>query len=206
MAKAYISALWPNTHGGDASVGRQDPTSDHGKGKALDIFPGTRLGQRAAGDSLSEGWSIANWLGANPQKFGTKYLIWQGKINSGKGWAPYTRYGPDPGTTRGHFDHVHASFLHGGGQVKIPGLDVGGKVRFDNTLANLHRDETVLTAPLTAKLEAGINKLDSGTGAVYNLNLHITEPGASADEIVQKAMTALRAKETAVGRSRKVGR
>lgn len=54
----------------------------------------------------------------------------------------------------------------------IPGLKVGGKILYDNTIANLHKNETVLTAPLSEKLERGIDKIDSGSGNTYNFNIN----------------------------------
>jgi murein DD-endopeptidase MepM/ murein hydrolase activator NlpD len=44
-------------------------------------------------------------------------------------------------------------------QMGIPGLKIGGQVNYDNTIANLHRGETVLTAPLSKNLESGIDKM-----------------------------------------------
>jgi hypothetical protein len=58
------------------------------------------------------------------------------------------------------------------GTFGIPGLAIGGKVKYDNTIANLHRNEAVLTAPLTAKLENGIDKIDSGSGNTYNFTIN----------------------------------
>jgi hypothetical protein len=93
-----------------------NPSSDHSKGKACDLFPG-RGGQFAAGPELAAGWRLANWLRANAGPLQVKYVIWQGRIwEPGKpdenGWGkPYTGGGVyDPrDVTGGHFDHVHLS-------------------------------------------------------------------------------------------------
>lgn len=101
-------------------VHRGDPRSDHSYGKALD-FMVAPLGQYARGDQIKQGWDVANWHVQNPGQFGTKNIIWNGLINTGSGWRPYTRYGDNPGPTLGHYDHVHVSYMHEGGAVA--GLD-----------------------------------------------------------------------------------
>jgi hypothetical protein len=93
-----------------------NPTSDHPKGRACDLFPG-RGGVFAAGPELAAGWRLANWLRANAEPLQVKYVIWQGRIwEPGKpddgGWGRrYTGGGIyDPtDVTGGHFDHVHVS-------------------------------------------------------------------------------------------------
>ena len=45
-------------------------------------------------------------------------------------------------------------------RMNIPGLKVGGMIQHDNTLANLHEGEIVLTKPLTNKLTSGIEKMN----------------------------------------------
>ncbi|GAA2848261.1 hypothetical protein GCM10010472_01470 [Pseudonocardia halophobica] len=94
-----------------------NPTSDHPKGRACDIFP-TRAGTFPQGAELQTGWSVATWLRAHADALGVGYLIWQGRFwNSRTGdgpgaWGtPYTGGGVyDPtDATGGHFDHVHIS-------------------------------------------------------------------------------------------------
>jgi hypothetical protein len=95
-----------------------NPSSDHAKGKACDLFPG-QAGQFAQGDALVDGWRVANWYRANADALHVKYLIWQGRYwqvgsrDVGDGWG--TRY--DGGgvynarsATGGHYDHVHVSY------------------------------------------------------------------------------------------------
>ncbi|GAA4561110.1 hypothetical protein [Pseudonocardia xishanensis] len=95
----------------------QNPSSDHPKGRACDLFP-TRAGTFPAGDDLAHGWQIANWLRANAAPLQIKYLIWQGRYwdpstndRDGAWGVPYTGGGIyDPtDATGGHFDHVHVS-------------------------------------------------------------------------------------------------
>jgi hypothetical protein len=80
--------------GGYRSTGSV-PNSDHPKGLALDFM----TKDKAKGDALAAD------LIAQKDKFGVKYVIWWGKINTldGRGWRPYS--GPS-----NHKDHVHASF------------------------------------------------------------------------------------------------
>lgn len=85
----------------------------------------------------------------------------------------------------------------------IPGLKVGGKVLYDNTIANLHKNETVLTAPLSAKLERGIDRIDSGAGNTYNFNINAEAINTEIDfeKVIAKALDKM---ESNKGRSRYV--
>lgn len=94
-----------------------NPSSDHPRGKACDLFPG-RAGAFAGGAELANGWELANWLRANADPLQVSYVIWQGRIwqagrgDSGGWGSPYTGggiYNPRD-ATGGHFDHVHVSF------------------------------------------------------------------------------------------------
>jgi hypothetical protein len=108
-----------------------NPTSDHTKGKACDLFPGAP-GKFAAGDALIEGWRVANWYRANAAALHVKYLIWQGRYwqasgskvsgskvsgnvggDIGGGWGERYDGGGVYNTrsaTGGHYDHVHVSY------------------------------------------------------------------------------------------------
>lgn len=95
-----------------------NPSSDHPKGRACDLFPG-RAGRFAGGDDLAAGWEVAQWFRANADALQVSYLIWQGRIwsagrgDTDSGWGqPYGGggvYDPDE-ATGGHFDHLHVSF------------------------------------------------------------------------------------------------
>jgi murein DD-endopeptidase MepM/ murein hydrolase activator NlpD len=104
--------------------------------------------------------------------------------------------------------HLHFETWMNGADVKpstfgVPGLSVGGKVRYDNTIANLHKNETVLTAPLSAKLEQGINKIDSGGSNNYTFNINADSINTDID--FEKVVTrVLEKKESKNGRSRVV--
>jgi hypothetical protein len=89
---------------------RQNPDSDHPRGRACDVF----LHPHDPAD-IAQGWSIARWLIAHQADYGLHYLIWQGLIWTSEQphWTAYrsTRYGcPDPKNLTGcHYDHIHIS-------------------------------------------------------------------------------------------------
>jgi hypothetical protein len=80
----------------------------------------------------------------------------------------------------------------------IPGLRSGGKINYDNTLANLHKGETVLTSPLTKTLEKNIA---SGGNANYNVNVEVNNPASDVD-VTRAVMRALELREKKLGRNR----
>lgn len=143
----------------------------HGIGKAVDIGALARsMGGNAATEAMGDNIARVFRSGVIP---GVREVLW-------KTW-----------TGGNHFNHVHVGFNHGGGMVgmDIPGLKTGGRIRMDNTLANLHANESVLTAPLSAKLERGITNMDNSSSPVYNININgsgITDPDALANVVVRK--------------------
>jgi hypothetical protein len=88
-----------------------NPTSDHPKGKACDVFVGGD--GRKVPAARVKGDRIANWALQTAGKTGVRYVIWYGKIWSARRgtWIPYNGGGVyDPNdATGGHFDHVHVS-------------------------------------------------------------------------------------------------
>lgn len=61
---------------------------------------------------------------------------------------------------------------------RLPGLRSGGRINYDNTIANLHKGETVLTAPLTNKFE---DNIAAGGKSEYNFNVNINEIKSEVD-------------------------
>jgi hypothetical protein len=113
--QAAVRSAFPGTNnGGDLGLGRAG-RSKHNQGKALDIFPGTRLGEYARGADLAMGNRIVRFL-AN-QRWNTDNIIWQREIYNRRGRRPYTRYGSNPGATLGHYDHVHWDSYDDGGTL-----------------------------------------------------------------------------------------
>lgn len=160
----------------------------HGKGKAVDI--GVRA--RRDGGSLAEE-QIGDQIAATFRKApGIKEVLWKTM------------------TGGNHYNHVHAGFYHKGGlvpQMSVPALAAGADINFDNTLANLHRGERVLTAPLTNKLDEGLSKLANGGGVVYDVDV-VVQGSATKDDansIANAVIRKLQQQENRQGRSRKVG-
>jgi len=75
---------------------------------------------------------------------------------------------------------------------KVPQLRVGADIKEDNTLANLHKDERVLTAPLTAKLDRGLERLDRGEVNGYHdnsvTNIRVDNAGRDFNETNMKRL------------------
>lgn len=87
-----------------------------------------------------------------------------------------------------HTDHAGAWLA----KYKIPSLSKGAMdVRYDDTLANLHRGEAVLTKDINSQFRQGVENFANGGGNQYTVQMSITEPGATADEIVNKVVTKL---------------
>lgn len=88
---------------------------------------------------------------------------------------------------------------------KIPGLSSGGTILRNNTIANLHEDEKVLTAPLSADLERGIRNFGNG-GDTYKISIDLRGATIREDIDIEKAVTAaIDKKEQIRGRKRKIG-
>ena len=85
------------------------------------------------------------------------------------------------------------------GGYSLPQLAKGGEIKWDNTVANLHKNETVLTADLSQKLKDGINEFGSGSGTTYNVNVYHNSERATADEIANKAVMKLKRAEARKG-------
>jgi hypothetical protein len=56
----------------------------------------------------------------------------------------------------------------------------------------LHKNETVLTAPLSEKLNIGIDKLADGAGNVYNLHMYGFDGRVSEDVLADKVISRIR--------------
>lgn len=76
-------------------------------------------------------------------------------------------------------------------------------VNFDNTLANLHKGEAVLTEDINKKFKQGVDNFASGGNSEYNVHVHVNGTNASADEIAQKVMTTMKRLESRKPKSRR---
>ena len=91
-----------------------NPTSDHPKGRACDVFPG-QGGVLPSPSEKARGDALAADLRAHASDLGIHYVIWYGRIwsveRSDEGWRPYNGagiYNPSD-VTGGHYDHLHVS-------------------------------------------------------------------------------------------------
>lgn len=89
------------------------------------------------------------------------------------------------------------------GTFGIPGLKKGGFTMSDG-IAMLHKNEAVLTAPLTEQLKSGIQNIDQGVNNDYNVNVNFYGP-VNSDVDVEKAVTAaLNKRDNKLGRNRSI--
>jgi hypothetical protein len=116
-ARDFIVRNWGITNIGGVYAGSV-PGSDHPMGKALDVMIANY--KQPAG--IAQGNSVADWFIQNPNSFGTKYVIWRDRINQKGAWSPYSHPGGNDDNLA-HRNHVHLSFLTGGGQF---GAAAGG--------------------------------------------------------------------------------
>lgn len=150
----------------------------------------------------------STWAGVNARKTSDPYQ----QISAGYQYIK-NRYGnpqsaldfwqrrvPINGRDVGHW-------YHQGGQVSIPQLAAGGHVNYDNVVANLHKKETVLTSPLSQKLERGIDRMAAGDSfGDVNVNIdnfHGTED--NIDLLVAKIEQAQEKRAARKGVRRKIG-
>jgi TP901 family phage tail tape measure protein len=90
------------------------------------------------------------------------------------------------------------------GTFGVPGLKTGG-FTLSNGLAQLHKNETVLTAPLSNQLKEGIQRIDQGITNDYNITIDLREAYIHSDVDVERAVNvALDKRESKMGRNRKI--
>lgn len=139
----------------------------------------------------ARGNAIASWAIQNAGKYGLAQILWNHRYTDGRGWTPTTG-GTDP-----HTNHVHLSIGIPRGGTQIPGLATGGYTLNDG-YAMLHKNEAVLTAPLTEKLTSGIERIDSGVSNAYNVTVNFT--GAVNSQLdyetgIERAIEKVQAKQ-----------
>jgi TP901 family phage tail tape measure protein len=104
-----------------------------------------------------------------------------------------------------HFETRLRGAMTDPARVGIPGLLTGGNIKYDNTIANLHKNETVLTAPLSKNLERGIDKMGNTryNGDTYQFNFDgaVFQKDIDVESAVERV---LRKKDSRLGRQRKI--
>jgi TP901 family phage tail tape measure protein len=86
----------------------------------------------------------------------------------------------------------------------LPGLKTGGFTLSDG-YAQLHKNEAVLTAPLTEQLKSGIQKIDQGTtngDVIIDMRGAIIQKDVDVERAVEKALDK---RDNKMGRKRKIG-
>lgn len=146
----FPNAILTSAYRPGARVAGYGNYSMHAMGRAIDIAPNKKI------------W---NWLKRNFGGSSHELLGPWGMYRDGKPWHSAI-------TAANHQDHIHWALTNGG---KIPGLEIGGKT-LNTGLARLHPDEMVLTKPLTAKLESGIERIDEGAHVEYNVEVNLNGP------------------------------
>lgn len=91
-----------------------------------------------------------------------------------------------------------------GGLKALPQLLNGGSIKYDNTIANLHKNERVLTAPLSRQLEEGIGNLRSGGKTEYNLTIDARGSDLNEDVLATKIFRKIQMLEGKRGVSKTV--
>jgi phage-related protein len=177
-AVAFIRDQWPSIRS-IGTLGNRPNKSDHPMGKALDAMIPNWAG--AAGRRL--GTTVASWFVSNASRFGTKYVIYNDRINSGSGWRAYTHpNGPTRNPTLRHLDHVHVSFLNKGGVAgTTPLVRDGGGVLPPGLSAILNgtgRDELVLN-------DIQVNRLTKLATVGARATATVGPGGALADQVGQ---------------------
>ncbi|RFU18829.1 phage tail protein [Geodermatophilus marinus] len=153
-ARAFVMKTWGITNiGGYANrnIAGTGTKSDHALGKAIDVM----IANYKSPAQIALGNQIASWFVANPQAFGTKYVIWRDQINSGNGWKPYGHPGGGRSDTLQHRDHVHVSVFDKGGH-----LPPGYSTIYNGT----GRPERVLDASQTEVFDRVMARAGAGGG------------------------------------------
>lgn len=116
-ARHFIMEAFGITEAGGYRPDDDGQGTGHGAGLAIDFMVGP---YGSADDPQGKGQAIANFLAQNMEALQISYIIWQQKFYMGQQniYGPANTWNnmPDRGSnTQNHFDHVHVSFIIGGG-------------------------------------------------------------------------------------------
>jgi TP901 family phage tail tape measure protein len=88
----------------------------------------------------------------------------------------------------------------------LPSLAVGADIKYDNTIANLHKKETVLTAPLSQSLKTGIKNLEKhgadGDTLIFDFRGATIREEVDIERAVESALAKHKGK---IGPKRRIG-
>jgi len=115
------------------------------------------------------------------------------------------------GNTQGK--HVHVELPFGSGNTSNFGrffaqagvsLRKGGTIKYDNTMVNAHKGETVLTDNLTKKFKEGMESFANGDNRQYNVNVVIQGNASKddADAIANRVVKKISREQSRKGRDR----
>lgn len=115
--------------------------------------------------------------------------------NTGNSTGPHTHF-----DVNGNYDAL--------GWLRAKGVSLrkgAANVRWDNTLANLHRGETVLTDDISEKFRRGVDNFAEGGHNEYNVTVQVTGETVSAEEIARTVMRTIKSEEKRKGVRRTTG-
>jgi hypothetical protein len=192
-ARAVLSGMskgggYTKPFAGSHPVGRN--FSQHGRtGVDIPMPEGTPLRAVTIGKLTNHPFafgSYGNWYILDANGFGFVYAqLSQDKAKSGM-INPGEIIGYSGNTGNSFGPHLHFEARKNGqfsdqvdpSNLGIPGLRKGGRINYDNTIANLHRGETVLTSGLTDKFEKNIA---NAGGNEYNFDVTIENLSSDVD-------------------------
>jgi hypothetical protein len=78
-------------------------------------------------------------------------------------------------------------------------------VKFDNTMANLHRGESVLTKNLTDKMREGVDRFAQGPTNQYNVEVNIDGYNGDKKALAREVINEIKREAARAPQSRSVG-
>lgn len=101
--------------------------------------------------------------------------------------------------------HLHFG-TYGMNPMNFVSLRKGAEnIRWDNTIANLHRGESVLTEDLSTKFKKGVDNFAEGGKTEYNVTVEVHGETVSADEIAKTVVRTIKREEARKGIRRTAG-
>lgn len=124
------------------------------------------------GGGITSGYAHQNRVGVRPGQGVAKGQRLGDVGNTGDSTGPHLHFQLGRGSNGGKYNYRTDPRSFG-----IPGLGVGGIIKYDDTIANLHKDEAVLTKPLTQDLKDGVQKMSKDDNRVSEFNFSFNPKG-----------------------------